>query len=235
MRDTLSWLTLSVLLFFPQTNTAPNATVAATLARHATAVGGDALRAVRTRITRGTFDNGRMRVPFVSYEKAPNKRVTVIGTDTIDSAMGSARGFDGRQGWDKNVIGTGLRDVTGRELQDLAREADLLSPARPGEACVTIEAAASPPDGARVLRCDLGSGRTAMLFFAAGNGLLYRRDVVEGGRSRSSFFEDYRQVDGVSLPFRTRYVTGPSTITYTVERVEHNAPVDDARFERPKS
>jgi hypothetical protein len=30
-------------------------------------------------------------------------------------------------------------------------------------------------------------------------------------------------------------VADPSTITYTVERLEHNVPIDDARFERPKS
>jgi len=51
-------------------------------------------------VTDGTFNNGRMRVPFTTYEKAPNKRVTVIGADAIDAPTGSARGFDGRRGWD---------------------------------------------------------------------------------------------------------------------------------------
>ena len=234
MRDTLSWLTLALVLLFPQANADPG--VASLLAAHAKGVGGDALTAVRTRTTRGTFDNGRAQVPFTTYEKAPNKRLTVIGTQPIDSPAGSARGFDGRVGWDKNVIGTGLREVTGRELLDLAREADWLSPAHPADACVAPPTAAAPgPGGEGVLRCDLGQGRTATFFFSAGTGLLHRRDTDEGGRHRSAFFEDYRLIDGIRLPFITRYVSGPSTVSYAVSRVEHNAAIDDARFAKPKS
>src|SRR6185295_13164497 len=94
------------------------------LQRYVEAIGGEgALRAVRSRVTTGEFNNGRgLVMPFRIVEQTPNRRVTVIGTHPIDSNEGSGRGFDGVAGWDKNFIGTGLRGIEGQELADLQRE-----------------------------------------------------------------------------------------------------------------
>ena len=46
-------------------------------------------------------------------------------------------------------------------------------------------------------------------------------------------FEDYRMVDGIRLPFRTRVILPGATISYTVASVRHNEPVQDAVFRRP--
>src|SRR5262245_42596055 len=115
--------------------------------RYVQALGGEAaLRAVHTRVTTGEFNNGRGLVtPFRIVEQAPNQRVTVIGTHSIESREGSGRGFDGTAGWDKNFIGTGLRTLEGQELADLQREADMRRPLHVLDACASAstESAAS--------------------------------------------------------------------------------------------
>jgi hypothetical protein len=66
-------------------------------------------------------------------------------------------------------------------------------------------------------------GHAVTLYFDARTGLLLRRD--------RTYFEDYREVDGVKLPFRIR--DDFSTITLT--EVKHNVPLDDARFVEEKN
>jgi hypothetical protein len=45
--------------------------------------------------------------------------------------------------------------------------------------------------------------------------------------------EDYRIVDGIRLPFRTRVILPGATVSYTVASVRHNEPVQDSVFRRP--
>ena len=54
-------------------------------------VGEAALRAVGTPTTEGRFDNGRgLRAAFRTLEKAPNKRVTIIGSEPCRAAKARA-------------------------------------------------------------------------------------------------------------------------------------------------
>src|SRR5215210_7573559 len=80
-----------------------NQSATAVLQRYIESIGGEtALRTIQTRITEGEFDNGRgLKTRFVSFEQAPNKRVTIIGSASVASDEGSARGFDGAARWDK--------------------------------------------------------------------------------------------------------------------------------------
>ena len=57
------------------------------------AIGGEAaLTRVQTRVTEGRFDNGRgLHAPFRVLEKRPNKRVTIIGSHSIDADDGCTR------------------------------------------------------------------------------------------------------------------------------------------------
>lgn len=210
----------------------------AILDRYVRAIGGgDALRAVTTRVVQGRFDNGRgLNTVFRTIEKAPNKRVTLIGSHPIDASEGSGRGFEGEAGWDKSFVGTGLRTVEGQELADVAREADMLRPLHLNAACaaLTVEATTSQ---ATVLRCQHANGRVERLQFDSTSGLLIRQES-ELANQRGVIavsFEDYRRVDAMRIPFRTRIdLPGGGVVTYTTDRVEQNVPVDDAVFARPR-
>lgn len=224
----------TALLIVVLTAQAGNGSVHAAFDAYVRALGGEAaLRGVGTRTTEGRFDNGRgLRAPFRILEKAPNKRVTIIGSEPVSSDEGSGRGYDGRAGWDRNFIGTGLRAVEGDELQDLSREADLLR-------ALNLEADCSSPQveetaSTTVVRCRFGHGRAATLHFDRNSHLLARQDLqLDAQRTVSSFFDDYRDVEGVKVPFRVRFVAPGADATYTVERVRVNETIADRLFQRP--
>ena len=52
----------------------------------------------------------------------------------------------------------------------------------------------------------------------------------QGKQAVQSFLEDYKDVDGVKLPFTIRQVTPQFTITIKIEDVKTNVPIDDAKF-----
>ena len=74
-----------------------------------------------------------------------------------------------------------------------------------------------------VVEATPAEGHATRLYFDTQTGLLLRKD--------KTYFEDYREVDGVKLPFRER--DDFSVIRLT--EVKHNLPVDDARFAEEKN
>lgn len=46
-------------------------------------------------------------------------------------------------------------------------------------------------------------------------------------------FLDYREVDGVKIPFGVRASSSVQSVTITAEKVEHNIPVDESLFSKP--
>jgi len=208
------------------------------LARYVEAVGGAAaVNAVTSRVTRGTFTNGRgQSMPFVAYFKAPRHIATVLGRSSIDDPMGSGRAYDGTIGWDKNFIGTGLRDLTGSELDALVRGAVAFPIVNLAEMCraLVVEAPSAPgPDA--IVRCDLADGIDRW-FFDRATGLAVRHEasVENSPRTTVTYFEDYRRADAVVVPFRTRTVLPNITVTYVADSIRHQVTVDDAVFRRPR-
>ncbi len=59
------------------------------------------------------------------------------------------------------------------------------------------------------------------------------RESAQGKQSIQSFLDDYRDVDGVKIPFKLRQVTSAFTIDIKIEEVKHNVPIDDAKFNKP--
>ena len=49
------------------------------------------------------------------------------------------------------------------------------------------------------------------------------------------YFADYREVDGLKLPFRIRRAAGADTVEETTfDRIRINAKIDPRKFEIPK-
>jgi hypothetical protein len=80
-------------------------------------------------------------------------------------------------------------------------------------------------------------GAVEKLYFDVETGLLLRRDAMSAssrGVARSElYFSDWREVDGVKIPFKTTELTAGATYIYTLEEVKHNVPLDEGIFRQP--
>jgi hypothetical protein len=57
--------------------------------------------------------------------------------------------------------------------------------------------------------------------------------TVIGGFPEETFYEDYRDVGGVKIPFTMRVVSAEGNRTYKWSQIDANAPVEDAKFAKP--
>ena len=60
-------------------------------------------------------------------------------------------------------------------------------------------------------------------------------DVPQLGREveQTTEFLDYREVDGIKLPFRVVATSSVQNYTITITKVEHNVRVDESLFSKP--
>ncbi|MDT5295896.1 MAG: hypothetical protein QOJ76_2776 [Acidobacteriota bacterium] len=198
------------------------------LERYAEAVGGRvAFEKFSTRVSKGRVEGAyagmRVSGTVEILEKSPDKYVSLVNVNGLGIIR---RGFTGEYGY-LQIPMFGFRQLEGGELEDLKLEArsgwgaDLrrLYPAMVLRGRLDIGGGVE----AYVVEATPAEGSPVMLFFDAQTGLLVRRD--------KTFFEDFREVDGVRLPFKIR--DDFSVITLT--EIKHNLPVDDARFAEEKN
>ena len=234
------WILATLSFAVPDIQTAPSrrAEAEAIVARYTSAVGGTAaMAAITSRVTSGTFDNGRGLVTrFVTWMKLPDKLATQIGRRDVSDGEGSGRASDGRTGWDKNFVGTGLRDLTDVELVEVKRTADPFRPAHLLATCSTVELEERRDASgaiAPLVRCDLADSVERWTFNSV-TGLADRLDATtRGGRTTTIIYEDYRRVDGLLTPFRERIAVPGATVTYSANTISYNETVPDRVFMKP--
>ena len=80
-------------------------------------------------------------------------------------------------------------------------------------------------------------GPLEKLFFDVKTGLLVRRytesETALGKLPLQTDYEDYREVDGVKLPFLIRWSIPGRTWGRKITEVKQNVPLDDAQFNVP--
>jgi len=169
-------------------------------------------------------------------EKAPNRVLAVI----VMAGASFRQGFDGTVAWSDDPQ-NGLRELAGPELAETRRDADFYHPldlrqlyskfsVRGVEKVGEREAyavEATPPEG----------GEAERVYFDKDTGLLLRlvshRHGPEGSQEIQQDFEDYREVDGIKLPFLVHQQSGGTALTMRVSEVQHNLPMDDSQFAKP--
>jgi hypothetical protein len=208
------------------------------LDKYIQALGGAAtLDKFKTRVSRGSVEFVPMGVKgsYESSQKAPN---LVVVTMNLTGLGVIQQGYDGRVGWGKDPF-TGLRELAGGELAAVQR-AGFINPGNWRKSYTSMKTTGRSKVGDRevyVVEGAHGGNDPDKLYFDTQTGLLLRMDgVVEGPQGRvnsESTFDDYREVDGVKVPFSARTVLGPVTIITRVEEVKHDAPLDDKIFAKP--
>ena len=228
MKRTLNAVTFAMLVgagAFAQT---PAPTADQILDKYIEAIGGNAaFDKLTSRVMIGSFENGRLTVPLEIYAKPPDLRVEIM-----DFGNGS-QGFNGQVGWSMNVTENGLSELTGPALARFRRQALFNREVKIREQYDRLMPAGTARIGDRVAYVleGLAAGAgTTKLFFDTRTGLLVRQSVG----ANEVDFEDYREIDGVKLPYRIRRkIPDAGIFTSTFREIKHNVPIDDAKFAVP--
>jgi len=175
----------------------------------------------------GVSFGGKLEV----YAKAPNKSLTVMN---VEPAGLVKQGFDGRTGWSN-----GSDTASGIERAALV-DADFYREIKLKEQYTRLRLLGKVKEGFRqvyLVEAVPRSGAAEKLYFDVESGLLVRRDVPrrtsKGVVQVEVYFNDWRELDGVKVPFRIMQVVQDTKFVITLEDVKQNVPLDDAIFRRP--
>jgi hypothetical protein len=209
------------------------------LDRYEKAIGGrDAWEKLTSQVMMGTIEvpSANLSGTVMVHEKAPNKFMTAV---VINGAV-FQQGFDGIQGWTDDPK-NGLREQTGPELAESKRGADFLHAFKMRRVYTSMVVTGVEKIGDRdtwVIEAGVPEGGDpTKMYFDAKTGLLLRvisRNHDADGVSESrDEFDDYRDVDGVKVPFIWRQANGDTTYVLTFSEVHHNVDLSDSEFAKP--
>jgi hypothetical protein len=208
------------------------------LAKYIEALGGQAaIDKMKTLVMKGTFTgfNGAALLYEVDLA-APDK--FYINVTALQGTV--ERGFDGKAAWEKGP--RGVNELMNPVLDDLKSIFLFYRNIKLKEQFTRLRGGRKDKIGDRdviVVNGTTSDNHREQLFFDAETGLLRRRmsylETPIGVIPSQIDFEDYREVDGVKLPFTVKVSSVEpglvSTRTYT--EIKLNAPVDDAKFKMP--
>lgn len=203
------------------------------------AVGGrEAWQKLASRVSMGAIEvpSANLKGTVVIHEKAPDKMLTII----IVAGSAFREGFDGMIGWAEDPQ-NGVREQTGAELAEARRQADFYSPLNVYEhySKLTFVGSEKVNDhNAYVLEAALPEGGPSdKLYFDTASGLpvrlISRHHAPEGVMQFQEDFSDYREVDGVVLPFVIEQSGADSSFVVRINDVRHNVQLQDSEFSKP--
>jgi zinc protease len=216
-------------------------TVDEVLDRYVKALGGKAaIEKINSRVSKGTFEipslagaKGMIEI----YEKAPNKEVAILNIPGIGT---QAEGFDGHVAWELEPDSGVAHEKSGLELATAKREAEFYADIKLKELYSSLTLKGVEKVGAReayVIEAVPAVGNPDRFYFDTQTSLLIRKDSEEEGtagkRSVQEFYDDYRMVDGIKLPFSLRQVSPGLEFVIKITEAKQNVAVDDAKFKKP--
>src|ERR1700691_2121690 len=213
-------------------------TVSQLVDNYVRALGGSAaIEKISTRVEKGatTFHGQTQTVEI--FTKAPDKQSIVrrmSGTESIVTT------FDGQSGW-SIAPGRPPREMHDADISAARIDADLQFPLHIQKIFPELrqEYPEKIADRDAYLLLAIREGQPPVkLYFDERSGLLVRM-VRYGesplGRNPTQIdYADYRDVDGVQIPFRVTTSQPGNISTIQLETVQQNAPIDLAQFTRPK-
>jgi hypothetical protein len=209
------------------------------LAKYTEALGGTAaIDKLKTRSMKGTWLTSQgMTLGYEVYQSAPDRIYTVLNTPKQGVIE---RGFNGEIAWEKSM--QGLRELKEDQLFYLKRYPDLFKDIKlQGQFTRMSYGGKDQIDGkdVYVLRGVGLDGKGERLFFDAQTGLLVRRitstTTIVGLIPEQVDYEDYRDVDGMKVPFTIRVTSIDSFYSSTRKftEIKLNVPVDETKFNKP--
>ena len=235
-----SLLLLAALCVAPATAQAPKPTGAALMDKYVSVSGGAAWLKVMNFTAKGTVSIPAQSITGTVeiYAKAPDKFAM---KQNIKGVGESSSGLDGATAWSKDPF-SGLRALSGAELAALKAQATLsLRPAQWKSVYSSATLAGTVKvNGLPAYKVKLvpKSGDPETQYFDVKTGLQVRSDQTvtspQGKIAVEAYLSDYRSVNGVKIPFKTRQLVGQAEVILQFSELKINTTVDDASFAKPK-
>lgn len=216
--------------------------------KYLTAIGGRAaLAKLTSRSMSGTITlstpAGDISGPVEILSQQPNKSRTLITMDLSSFGAGQMvfdQRFDGTSGYVLDSL-QGNRDITGNQLENMKNGSFPNPFLNYKERGATVELAGKEKVGEReayVLVFKPRSGSVVRQYLDADSYIPVRVVMtVEapqvGELEQTTELLDYRDVDGVKIPFLVKATSSVQRSTIVITRVEHNVRIDDALFSKP--
>ena len=217
--------------------------------KHIAASGGRAAFAkITSRTSIGTLSLttpvGDLKGSIEIYAKKPNKTRTLVKIDATALGGGEIvqdQRFDGTTGYVLDSF-QGNRDIEGAQLEGLKNgsfPSPLLNYKEIGQTVTLGEKEKVGGGDAFVLRLTPKSGPATRVYIDATTFMLVKTAAtinvpqLGGDIEQVVEFSDFRDVDGIKLPFKTKSSNPAQTIDITMKTITHNADIDDASFVRP--
>jgi zinc protease len=214
-------------------------TIDQVLDKYVKALGGKAaIQRPTSILIKGTFEvpafnaSGTME----RFSKAPNKyalSVDIPGFGVIQQA------FNGDAGWAQDPQ-SGLRDLSGVELAQTRREAEMYKDIKLKELYTKLVVKGKDKVGDKevyLVEATPPEGGVEKLYFDTQSGLIVKTDIEaetpQGKMPVEIYLEDYKEVEGIKVPFSLRQVTPAVSFSIKLTEVKYNVPVDDSKFNKP--
>jgi len=227
------------LLVRAQAPVAPLPSAEQVLEKYVRAIGGRAaFQKLTSRLATGTLEaEGAGTLAIEMWQKAPDRFRFEV---TVPSLGAIVQGYDGATAWDSNPQ-DGVRELTADARANRIRNAQFFREISLRQLYKSMRAVRTAKAGELnvvVIEAVPAEGQPDLFYFAADSGLLVQRDshYQDAGQTVSfeTHYEDYRDVDGVKLPFALRRVGADnSNFTIRFATIQHNLPIDDSKFSRP--
>lgn len=217
--------------------------------KHLAATGGrEKLAKVTSRVSTGaislTTPVGELKGTIELSQKRPNKTRTLIKIDA--SAIGggqitSDQRFDGTSGYAIDSF-NGNRDITGDQLEAMKAGSfptPFLNYKETGMAAALGAQEKVDTRDAYVVQLKPKTGPGVKAYFDAENFMLVKTIItvnvpqLGGPIDQVVEFSDFRDVDGIKIPYLTKSSNPVQTVVATVTDVKQNIDIDDSSFAKP--
>jgi len=208
--------------------------------KYVKAIGGrDALLKHKSRYQTGTIELSPMGVKGTveSFSRSDNRSLTKVSLDGIGDILD---GYDGTSAWTSNPV-QGNRVKAGKELEQSKRQSNFGREANIDKIYTSLTVKNVEKVGDREAYVVVASTTDLpddILYFDTETGLMLRSDSIilapEGQQATNSFYEDYREVNGIKTAFKVRAKTPAFEILTVINEIKYDVVIEDSKFVQPK-
>lgn len=197
--------------------------------------GAAAVDKITSRVAKGTIEFGDKSFPIDLYSKDPEKRISFTHMPEGDNVTA----FNGQEGW-LGMTGHPMREMHGPDIDGASIDADLHLATHLKGMFSKVSTRGTEKVGdhdAYMVVGERADKPPLRLYFDTQSGLLVRLlrfgETPLGRLPTQIDYADYREADGVKVPFRWTLARPNGRFTIQLSELKQNVPVDDAKFVKP--